>query len=209
MVHSHVCGPMSSPSPSGCLYYVIFIDDYSRKCWIYFLKAKRDTFDKFKEYKVFIEKQTGKHIGILRTYNGGEFESLQFEDFCKEAGIKRQLTVPYNPQQHGVAERKSKTICEATKAMMFDQDLPNSLWAEATSIALYIKSRCPHAILKDKTPEEVFSGIKPEVGHLRIFGCLVYIHVPKEKRTKIESSGKKGVFVGYSERTPRLTRYIC
>jgi transposase InsO family protein len=120
LVHSDVCDHMSSPSLSGCLYYVIFIDDYSRKCWIYFLKAKSDTFDKFKEYKAFIEKQIGKHIRTLRTDNGGEFESLQFEDFCKEAGIKRQLTMPYNPQQNGVVERKNKTICEAAKAMMFD-----------------------------------------------------------------------------------------
>jgi transposase InsO family protein len=97
LVHSDVCGPMTSPSLSGCFYYVIFIDAYSRKCWMYFLKAKSDTFDKFKNYKAFIEKKTRKHIEILRTYNGGEFESLQFEDFCKSAGIKRQLTVPYNP----------------------------------------------------------------------------------------------------------------
>jgi transposase InsO family protein len=196
LVHSDVCSPMSSPSLSGCLYHVIFIDDYSRKCWIYFLKAKSDTFDKFKEYKSFIEKKTGKHIRILRTNNGGEFESLQFEDFCKSAGIKRQLIVPYDPQQNGVVERKNRTICEAMKAMMFDQDLPNSLWAEATSIVVYIQNRCPHAILKDKTPEEVFSRIKLEVGNLRIFGCNVYIHVPNEKRTKMEPSGKKVVFVG-------------
>jgi hypothetical protein len=76
LVHSDVCGPMSSPSLSVCLYYSIFIDDYSRKCWICFLKAKSDTFDKFKEYKSFIEKQTGKHVRILRTDNGGYFESL-------------------------------------------------------------------------------------------------------------------------------------
>jgi hypothetical protein len=76
VVHFDVCGPMSSPSLSGCLYYVIFIDDYSRKCWIYFLKAKSNTFDKFKEYKAFIEKQTGKLIRTLRTNNRGEFESL-------------------------------------------------------------------------------------------------------------------------------------
>jgi transposase InsO family protein len=120
---------MSSPSLNRCSYYVIFIDDYSRKCWIYFLKAKSDTFDKFKEYKTFIEKKTGKHIRTLRTYNGREFESLHFEDFYKSIGIKRQLIVPYNPQQNGVAERKNKTICEATKAMMFEQDIPNSLWA--------------------------------------------------------------------------------
>jgi transposase InsO family protein len=138
---------MSSPSLGGCFYYAIFIDDYSRKCWIYFLKDKSDTFDKFKEYKAFIEKKTGKHIRTLRIENGGEFESLQFEDFCKSTGIKRQLIMPYNPQQNRVDERKNKTICEATKAMMFDQDLSNSLWAEATSTVVYIQNRFPHAIL--------------------------------------------------------------
>jgi hypothetical protein len=70
--------------------------------------------------------------------------------------------------------------------MMFDKDLPNYLWEEDTSTIVYIHNRCPHAILKDKSPEEVFSGIKLEVGHLRIFGCHVYIHVPKEKRTKMD-----------------------
>jgi hypothetical protein len=116
--------------------------------------------------------------------------------------------MPYNPQQNGVAERKIKTICEAVKEMMFDQDLPNYLWAEATSTAVYIRNRCPHAILKEKTPEEVFLGIKPEVEHLRIFGCPVYIHVPKENRTKMEPSGKKGVFVGYSEKSKAYMIYV-
>ena len=116
--------------------------------------------------------------------------------------------MPYNPQQNGVAKRKNMTICEAVKAMMFDQDLPNYLWPETTSTVVYIQNMCPHAILKDKTPEEVFSGIKPEVGHLRIFGCLVYIHVLKEKRTKMEPSGKKGVFVGCSENSKAYRIYV-
>jgi hypothetical protein len=208
MVLYDVCGSMSSPSLNVFLYYVIFIDDYSRKCWIYFLKDKSDTFDKFKEYKTFIEKQIGKHIRILRTDNGGEFESLQFEYFCKSIGIKRQLTMPYNPHQNGVVERKNMTICEATKEMMFDQDLPNSLWEEATSTTMYIQNMCSHDIFKDTTPEEVFSRIKPEVGNLRIFLCLVYIHVPKEKRTNMETSGNKGVFVGYSENSKVYMIYV-
>jgi hypothetical protein len=88
LVHFDTCGPMSSPSLSGFLYYVIFIDDFSRKCWIYFLKAKNETFEKFKEFKALIENQTGKQIRVLRTDNGGEFESHSFEDFCKETGSK-------------------------------------------------------------------------------------------------------------------------
>jgi transposase InsO family protein len=129
LIHSDVCGPMSSCTPSlnGHLYYVILIDDFSRKSWIYFMKTKNETFKKFHEFKALIENQTGKHIRVLRSDNGGEYESHQFEDFCKGARIKRQLIVPYNPQENGVAERKSRTICEATKAIMCDQDLPTSL----------------------------------------------------------------------------------
>jgi hypothetical protein len=116
--------------------------------------------------------------------------------------------VPYNPRKNGVAERKDVIICEEVKAMMFNQDLPNSLWAEATSTFVYIQNMCPHPILKEKTSEEVFLGIKHEVGNLRIFGCPVYIHVPKEKRTKMEPSGKKGVFVGYNEKSKAYKIYV-
>jgi transposase InsO family protein len=85
LIHSDVCGPMSSPSINGFIYYVIFIDDFSRKSWIYCMKAKNEMFNKFQEFKALIEKQTGKQIKVLRSDNGGEFESHQFEDFCKEA----------------------------------------------------------------------------------------------------------------------------
>jgi hypothetical protein len=138
-------------------------------------------------------------------------ESLKLSSlriFASRPGIKRQMTVPYNPQQNRVVESQNKTICEAAKAMIFYQDLPNSLWAEAISTAVYIQNKCPHAILKDKTLEEVFSGIKPEVRNLRIFGCLVYIHVPKKKRTKMEPSSKKGVFVGYYENSKAYRIYV-
>jgi hypothetical protein len=106
--------------------------------------------------------------------------------------------VPYNPQQNGVAERKNTTICEEARSIMYDQNLPLSLWAEAASTVVYIQNMFPHKALEEKTSEEVFTDKKPSVDHLIIFGSLVYIHVPKEKRTKLELSRKKDTFVGYS-----------
>ena len=123
---------------------------------------------------------------MLRIDNGGEFTYHDFDDFCRDAGIMRELTVLYNSQQNGVAEKKNKSICEATKAMIHDQDLLMSLMAEASSIDVYVQNTSPHRILWDKTLKEAFIGVKPKVSHFRIFGCLVYIHVPKERRTKME-----------------------
>lgn len=83
--------------------------------------------------------------------------------------------------------------------MLLDQNLGSYLWAEASCTDVYIQNRCPHSHLGDKTPEEVFSNSKPNINHPRIFGCPIYIRIPKEKRTKLEPSGRRGIFVGYSK----------
>jgi hypothetical protein len=145
---------------------------------------------------------------VLRSDNGGEYTSKDFNDFCIETGIKREYTVPYNPQQNGVAERKNKTIIEATKAMIHDRSLPMILWAEASMTTIYVQNMSRHYILKNITSEEAFIGVKPEVGHFRIFGCPVYFHVPKEKRSKLDPPGRKGTFVGYSESSKAYWIYI-
>ena len=88
---------MSTMSLTGHEYYVSFIDDYSRKTWIYFLKTKNEVFSRFQEFKALVENQTGKKIKALRSDNGGEYTGHEFEDFCIQHGIHRQLTVPYNP----------------------------------------------------------------------------------------------------------------
>ena len=106
------------------------------------------------------------------------------------------MSTPYNPQQNGVAERNNRTIMEAARAMLHGQDFPMHIWAEAARIVVYVQNRTPHRVLENKTPEEVFFSKKPKVSHLRIFGCLVYIHIPKEKRIKLDPSGKKGIFCG-------------
>lgn len=208
IIHSDVCGPMTATSLSGYVYYVSLIDDFSRKTWIYFLKGKNEVFSKFKEFKALIENLYEKKIKIFRSDNGGEFTSGEFKSFYTEVGVKRELSTPYNPQHNGVAERKNQTIMEAVKAMIHDQDLPMNLWVEATRIAVYMQNKSPHRVLGNKTLEEMFLGEKPEVSHLWIFGCLVFIHLPKEKRMKLEPSGRKGIFVGYSESSKAFRVYI-
>ena len=73
------------------------------------------------------------------------------------------------------------------------------LRVEATSTTVYVQNCTPDRVIDNNTPKEDFLGEKPEVIHIRIFGFPVYIHIPKEKRTKLDPSGKKGKFVGYSD----------
>jgi hypothetical protein len=207
LIHSDVCGPMPVRSLGGSLYYVIFID-YSRKTWLYLLKSKDEVFSKFQEFNAEIENLTNKNIKTLRTDNGGEYTSKEFVAFCKSAGIRREPTVPHNPQQNGVAERKNRSIEEMVKALLNDQGLSMFLWGEATMMAIYVQNRSPQRILKDMTPEEAFSGKKPNVENIRIFGCPVYYDIPKDKRNKLEPSGKKGIFVGYSDSSKAYRIYI-
>jgi transposase InsO family protein len=99
LVHNDVFGPVSVPSLGKSVYYVSFIDDFSRNTWIYFLRKKSEVFDRFKEFKALVENQTEKIIKVLRTDNGREFCGNEFEEFCKKCGIERKKTTPYTPQQ--------------------------------------------------------------------------------------------------------------
>ena len=75
---------------------------------------------------------------------------------------------------------------EAVKTMIHDQDLPMCLWVEAAMAVVYVQKRLSHSSLGFKTPEEMFTGKKLEVSHLKIFGCPVFIRIPKEKINKLE-----------------------
>lgn len=99
-MHSDLCGPMTKTSLSGSWYHVISVDDFSRKTWIYFLKTKEseEVLNRFQEFKAQVENLSGKKIKVLRSNNGGEYTSSGFNDFCKEAGIKREYIVLYNPK---------------------------------------------------------------------------------------------------------------
>ena len=97
---------------------------------------------------------------------------------------------------------------KAVMAMMHDQDLPMHLWAEVARTIIYVQNRTSHHVLGNQTLEEMFIGEKPKVNHQRIFGCLVYVHVPKDKRKSLGHLGKKGIFFGYNETSKAYLIYI-
>jgi transposase InsO family protein len=110
LVHNDLCGPLPSPYLSGCKYFLAFIDDFYKRTWVYFLKLKRKVFDKFLAYKALVENQSRHQIQMLRTNNGGEYVKINFTSYSTTHGIQMQQTVPYTPQQNGVAERNNHTL---------------------------------------------------------------------------------------------------
>ncbi|KAM2369740.1 hypothetical protein ACFXTH_047137 [Malus domestica] len=197
LIHSDICGPMQRTTLGGNRFFLTFIDDHTRMCWVFFLQHKSQVFNIFKRFKSMVELQSGYQIKKLRSDRGGEYTSLEFSRFCEDMGLERQLTVAYSPQQNGVAERKNKTVIEMTRTMMIEKKIPLKFWAEAVNTAVYLQNRCPTSALNKITPFEAFNGRKPGVQHLKIFGSLCYIHIPSQKRHKLKENGEKRVFVGY------------
>ena len=110
---------MSFPTPfSGAIYVRTFIDNFSRHTWVYLLKYKSDVFDSFRVFKTFVEKQSSLSIWKIHIDNGGEYVNQSFKDFCSKHGLQHQLSVPYTPQQNGVAERKNITHQEMANCII-------------------------------------------------------------------------------------------
>ena len=80
--------------------FLTFIDDFSRKVWVFMLKNEADVFNVYKQFKAMVEKRTCKTVKCLRNNNDGEFTSIEFEQYCKDEGIIRHKTVVYTPQQN-------------------------------------------------------------------------------------------------------------
>ncbi|MCO5602741.1 hypothetical protein L7F22_056879 [Adiantum nelumboides] len=154
LVHSDVCGPMRTPSVGNSLYFVTFIDDFSKFCWVYPLKAKSDVFTIFQHYVSMVENETGCKVQTLHTDRGGEYMSGAFKDFLGKKGIKHHCTMPYTPQQNGVAKRKNKSLMEMARCMLKAKSLPHKLWMEAVACAAHVLNRCPTRALKTITPYE-------------------------------------------------------
>jgi hypothetical protein len=197
LIHSDVCGPMHVATPAGSRFFVLFTDDYSGWRCVYFLKNKSEVADAFKEYMGILRSETGHLIHTLRSDNGGEFISHIFKIWLSSKGIRLETSAPHTPEQNGVSERANRTVVEACRCLLHAKHLSLELWGEAVANAVYTLNRVSNSI-SPITPFQMWHHDKPEVSHLRIFGTIAYIHIPKAERRKWESKSLKCYFVGYS-----------
>jgi hypothetical protein len=181
----------------GKRYFITFINDCTRFCYVYLLNSKEEALHYFKTYKAEVENQLERKIKRLRSDRGAEYFSGDFSDFYVEHGIIHERTPPYSPQSNGVAERKNHTLTDLVNAMLETSGLSKKWWGEAILTACNVLNKVP---IKNKeiTPFEEREKRKLNISYLRTWGCLAKVNVPINKKHKLGPKIVDCVFLGYA-----------
>jgi transposase InsO family protein len=165
---------MSVATRNGYRHLVTFTDDLSRYGYIYLMKHKSETFEKFKEFQNEVENQLDRKIKHLCSDRGGEYLSFEFETYLKACGIVPQRTPAGTPQRNGVSERRNRTLLDSVRSMMSLSDLSILFWGYALETAAFILNKAPSKSV-ETTPCELWHGKKSTLSFLRVWGCEAYV----------------------------------
>ena len=190
---------------AGNKYFITFVDDSTKYCYVYLIKSKDELIEKFVLYKNEVENQLNKKIKVLKSDRGGEYES-PFVEFCAQHWIIHETITPYSPQSNGVAKRKNRTLKEMMNAMLISFGQPQNMWGEAILSANYLLNK----VLQKKaykTPYELWKGIKLSYKYLRVWGCLAKVAVPPPKKVKIGPKTIDCIFISYA-RNSAVYRFL-
>ncbi|SGZ34392.1 BQ5605_C071g12878 [Microbotryum silenes-dioicae] len=190
---------MPRPTFGGHRYMLVIIDDFSRKHWCILLALKSDVFPRLRDWILEVENATGNKVKTIRSDNGGEFTLRNFVDFCASKGIRRELTIPYTPQQNGRVERSNRTIKEGILALLYSSGADSRLWGEAALYYVHCKNLMPHAGIGGEIPDTRWHGFAPDISTLRAFGCRAWHHLPSAKRTDLDPKAVPLLFVGFDQ----------
>ena len=196
-------------------YFITFIDDYSRYGYLYLIKEKSESLDKFKIFRTEVERQLGKVIKVVRSDRGGEYYGKHgdagqlkgpFTKYLEDSGIVAQFTMPGSPEQNGIAERRNRTLMEMVRSMISRTNLPGFLWGEALKTALYILNRVPTKVVP-LTPFELWTGRKPSLNHLKVWGCPAEVKLYNPALSKLDSRTTRCYFVSYPDHSKGYRLY--
>ena len=202
-IHFDVWGPQPIRSHGDARYFVTFVDDYSRKIWVYFMWEKSEVFVKFKEWKAGVENQTGRKIKYLCSDNRGEYRDGRFMEFYKQQGITHHS--PWRRLCSRMTQRKGWTeLSWRERCMRLHTGLPGSFWAEFVNHAASLVNRSPSKLLNSRYVEEVWSAKDIDYSTLNVFGCKAYIHIPSDERNKLKPKSLEYIF-SVSKRAWRAT----
>jgi hypothetical protein len=166
---------------------------------VFVIKSKDQAVEAFTKFKPLAENVAGRRIKTLRSNRGGEFLSGEFAQVCESAGIQRHLTAPYSPQQNGVVERRNRSVMAMARSLLKGMCVPGRLWGEAVRHAVYILNRLPTKAMGNRTPYEAWTGKKPHLAHLRVFGCTAHAKITTPHLKKLDDRSAPYVYLGVEE----------
>lgn len=203
LVHTDLGGPITPESFDGYKYAITFTDDYSGAIYVYFLRNKNKAVKATMQFLADIAPY-GK-VKRLRSDNGTEFVSEEYQTLLAQNAIKHERSAPYSPHQNGTAERNWRTIFEMVRCLLIESGLPKELWPYAARAATVIRNRC-YCKRTGETPYFLFTGKRPDLSKMRKFGseCIVY----EQNKKKLDPKGKKGIFIGFDRHSPANMIYF-
>ena len=182
---------------------MIFVDDYSSIVFTYFLKNKSNAVDALKRF--LADTALYGTVKRMRSDNGGEFISHEFQNILIENKIKIELTSPYSPHQNGTSERNWQSLFNMARTLLIDSKLPKEFWTYAVMTASFIRNRCFNQRVKN-TPQYMLTGVKPNLNRLHIFGSICYPYIETYKK-KLDARAYEGIFLGYDKYSPSYFIY--
>ncbi|KAE8886920.1 hypothetical protein PF003_g28909 [Phytophthora fragariae] len=184
-LHLDTCGPMEKQSLSGSRYLLLITDEATGCMSGFCLRARSESEGCLRRFITKVEKQFDARVKFVRHDGAKEFATNSLLAYYEDHAIEVQPTVRYAHQTNATAERANRTIVTIGRSMLHYAGLDKSFWAEAAMTAIYIKNRLPSSKSPDKTPFEIVYKSKPNVKHMRIFGCKAFVLTPKEKRLEV------------------------
>jgi hypothetical protein len=189
---------MSTQSHQGFEYFITLVDDNLNKVFIHGLRQKLDVEQALKAFVSCTEVETGMPVQALRSDGGGEYTTGSVQSYLSTKGIKHDITMLDTPQHNGVTEHMNQTLLDKVRAMLLNATLPESYWFNTLQHAVHIHNVTPTHTLKDLTPEEAWSGNKPDISSLHIFGSQAFIHIPNKQRSKLSAKSLECTLLGYA-----------
>lgn len=196
LLHTDICGPLET-SLGGARYFTTLLDDASGLTVAIPIKTKGKAAGVLIPAVRKLERLSGRRARRVRHDYGGEYRSRELDDFYKAEGISAEYSAPYTPQQNGKAERVNRTLKERVRAALLDAGAEDELWAEALAAAVYVMNRSPKEGAT-VTPWEAFTGRRPNVSNLRVWGGRAWALKPDKHQRRLESRTAVGRFVGYT-----------
>ncbi len=198
--HINTCGPFPTASPQGARYFFAMLEDKTTAVEVKMMKRKNEAFRHFETTVAKWERISGRPVMFMRSDNAPEFVESDMGKFLRQKGIRHQQCVPYAHQQNGKIECFIHTIEERALTLLAHSGLPASFLADTILTVAYLYMWLPNSsIPKDTTPFEQLYSKKPDLSHLRVWGCRCWVTIPQEKRTKGGPKMFEAIFVHYED----------